>query len=67
MTGNPDNLQRDREMTCPISVKYVDAQGREDEITRSGLRLVRRSDSRIMGTGNEDAARRIAEKLGTPT
>ena len=64
MTGTADPLQRARDADAyRTNVIYVDRTGHEDAIVRSGYRLVRRSDNRIMGTGDEDAARRIAAKL----
>jgi hypothetical protein len=64
MVGNPDTLQREREMGGAETVHYVDAQGNRDTIQTSGCRLIRGSDGMLMGTGNTDAARRIAAKLG---
>jgi hypothetical protein len=63
MTGTADPLKRARDADETTNVVYVDRNGREDAIVRSGLRLVRRSDSHIFGTGDEDAAKRIAAKL----
>lgn len=66
MTGTADPLKRARDADAyRTNVPYVDRNGREDAIVRSGHRLVRRSDNRIMGTGDVAAAERIAGKLGT--
>ena len=64
MVGNPDTLQRERQMAGAATVHYIDAQGNRDCIMTSGCRLIRGSDNMLVGSGDTAAARRIAAKLG---